>query len=397
MKPIHLISTILVFATLFCSCNSRDEAAVNSYLGYDIPKDSVSSYIDSKMEEYAIHGISIAVINKGEIVYHETKGYANVELKKPITARTIFEGASISKPVFGMFVMTFVEEGLIDLDTPLYQYLPNDAIAYDERYKKITARMVLSHRSGFQNWREDDENNVLKIQFDPGTDYFYSGEGYQYLAEVLRHLLDTDWDGLEAEFQKRIANPIGLEHTVFIQNDYTRKHKAEPYDENNKWVDWKNNYWVKKEDGVFMAPASIHSEPVDFSKWIVAVMNKDILTPESYEELLKPHSKIPYDDFDVSYTLGFVTLHIPFTNLYMHGGNNIGFTSWMALDTEKDWGYILFTNSEYGEQLGQDFLFYMLAGPDKTKLYVTIAFVVIFLILALIYLFKQLRKKFKKA
>ena len=152
-----------------------------------------------------------------------------------------------------------------------------------------------------------------------------------------------------------------MKNTVFIQNEYIRKHKAEPYDKDNKWIDWKNNYWFKKEDTVFMAPASIHSEPIDFSKWMIAVMNKDILSQQSYEEMLKPHSKIPYDGINVSYTLGFVKPHIPFTNLYLHSGNNIGFTSSYALDTEKKWGFVLFTNSEYGEKLGEELLFYMLS------------------------------------
>lgn len=391
----NYIKAFSILAILFFSCSSRDKSAVNSYLGFDIPKDSISSYIDSKMTEYNINGISIAIINKGEVVYHHVKGYANTELKRVVTKQTIFEGASISKPVFSFFVMTFVEEGLLDLDKPLYQYLPNDAIAYDERYKKITSRMVLSHRSGFQNWREDDEDKTLKIQFEPGTDYFYSGEGYQYLAEVLKHLLKTDWNGLEAEFQKRIAKPIGMENTVFIENEYTKRYKAEPYDENNEWIDWKNNYWSKKDDGIFSAPASIHSESIDFSKWMIAVMNNGILKEESYNELLKPHSKVPYDGFDVSYTLGFVTPHIPFTNVYMHGGNNIGFTSSFALDTEKNWGYVLFTNSEYGEKLGEEFLLYMFAGPDKTKLYLTIAFILVSLSIVLRYVFKRLKRKLK--
>lgn len=390
----YLLVTVLCFLAL--SCNQRDKNAIDSYLGLDIPKDSISSYMESKMDEYSINGLSIAIINNGEVVYQDTKGYANKALLKPVTKNTIFEGASISKPVFAFFVMTFVEEGLLDLDKPLFQYLPNKAIEYDERYKKITARMILSHRSGFQNWREDDEDNKLKIQFEPDTDYHYSGEGYQYLAEVLKHLLDTDWNGLEAEFQKRIAKPIGLKNTVFIQNDYTRSQKAEPYDKDNKWIDWKNNYWFNKEDGKFYAPSSIHSEPLDFSKWMIAVMNKDLLSKESYDEILKKHSKIPYDDLDVYYTLGFATLDMPFTNLYLHGGNNIGFTSFFALDVDKDWGFVFFTNSEYGETLGQEFLFYMLAGPDKTNLYLSVGVLTFLIILILFLLIRLIWKKLKK-
>ncbi|MDH7445422.1 serine hydrolase domain-containing protein [Aquimarina sp. 2201CG14-23] len=311
MKKFMLYLGILGFlGTFSMSCTSRENSSIDSYLGFDIPKDSLDVFIDAKMKEYKISGASIAIINNGEVVYHKIEGYANVEEKKAVTAQTIFEGASISKPVFGFFIMTFVEEGILDLDKPLYQYLEYPDIAHDERYKRITARMVLSHQSGFQNWREDDKDNMLKIQFDPGTDYLYSGEGYDYLTQVLKHVLRIDDKGLEEEFQKRIARPMGMDHTVYIQNDYTRKNKAEPYDKNNNWIDWKNDYWFKKDDNKFSSPASIHSESIDFSKWMIGVMNEDVLSPKSYEELLKPHSKVPYDDFDVRYTLGFANLKV---------------------------------------------------------------------------------------
>ncbi|SEL21525.1 CubicO group peptidase, beta-lactamase class C family [Aquimarina amphilecti] len=396
IKFIKQFSVIVLIGCLFISCASKDGDVIDSYLGFDIPKDSLDAFIKAKMNEYKIPGISIAVINNGAVVYHKVDGYANVEKNLPVTKQTIFEGASMSKPVFGFFVMTFVEEGLLDLDKPLYQYLEYPDIAYDKRYKKITARMALSHQAGFQNWREDDDDKILKIQFEPGTDYFYSGEGYQYVTQVLKHILNTDDDGLEAEFQKRIGKSVGLEHSVYIQNNYTRKHKAEPYDENNDWVDWKNNYWVKKEDGIFSSPASIHSESLDFSKWMIAVMNEEVLSEKSYEELLKPHSKVPYDDFDVRYTLGFTNILLPFTDIYCHGGNNIGFTSWFLLDPKKDWGYVLFTNSEYGEQLGQDVLFYMAADPSRTKLYITLMLISVFLILIVILVIRKMIKRIRK-
>lgn len=387
--------SFLVILLLIIGCSDKTKN-IDSYLGFEIPKDSIKSLLNSKMEEYNINGISFAMINDGKVVYQFRKGFANKELQTPITSKTIFEGASISKSVFAFFVMTFVEDGTLDLDVPLYKYLPNKAIAYDQRYKKITSRMVLSHRSGFQNWRDDDDDKKLKIQFDPGTDYHYSGEGYQYLAEVLKHLLKTDWNGLEKEFQKRIAKPIGLQNTVFIQNDYIRKHKAEPYDKDNKWIDWKNNYWYKKNDTVFSAPASIHSEAIDFSKWMIAVMNKQILSKESYKELFKRHSKVPEQSIGISYTLGFVNPHIPLTNIYMHGGNNIGFTSSFILDTKKDWGFVLFTNSEYGEKLGEDLFFYSMTGPNKTKLYTIVSIGLLIALIIVFYIVKKIIKLIKR-
>ena len=143
-------------------------------------------------------------------------GYADVEEKLPITAETIFEGASLSKSVFAFFVLTYVEEGKLSLDKPLYEYLPYDDIDHDDRYKKIIARMVLSHRSGFPNWRRDEADGKLKIKFEPGTQYHYSGEGYQYLAMVLRHIEGTDWNGLEAAFQTKVLN-YWIENTLFIK------------------------------------------------------------------------------------------------------------------------------------------------------------------------------------
>ncbi len=394
---IKYLVAVIVFTTLLLSCSDSNSETMDSYLGFDIPKATFDKFLDDKMKEYDIPGLSIAVVNDGKVVYHQTKGFANVAEQTPVTTKTIFEGASMSKPVFGFFVMTLVEEGVLDLDKPLYEYMEYPDIAHDDRYKKITARMALSHRSGFPNWREDNEDEKLNIQFDPGTDYFYSGEGYQFVTQVLKQILKTDDAGLEAEFQKRVGEPIGLEHTVYIQNEYTRKHKAEPYDKDANWIDWENEYWAQKEDGNFYAPSSIHSEPLDFSKWMIAVMNQEILSPVSYAELFKSHSKVPYDGVDVSYTLGFLNIHFPFTNIYLHSGNNEGFTSWFTLDTEKDWGFVVFTNSEYGEQLGQELFFYMLADPGRTKLYIALGVSFIFLILVIVFIIRAAIRSFRRA
>ena len=368
---------------------SKTQSGIKSYLGSDIPIDSIEHYLDDKMESLKIPGLSIAFINDGEVVYHTTKGYADIENDLPVTSKTIFEGASISKPVFAYFVMTFVEEGKLDLDKPLFHYLEYPDINHDKRYEQITARMVLSHRTGFPNWREDEADGKLKLLFTPNSDYLYSGEGYQYLALVLKTIEKTDWLGLETLFQKKVAQPLGLDYTVFIQTPYTRKHKAQPYDKNAERFDWENDYWFKKSDSVFVAAATIHSESIDFSKWMIALMNKEGLNEASYEELFKPHSVVEQTAFyDLNYTLGFTSLDIPLTNVYMHGGNNQGFTSWFALDTQKMWGYVLFTNSEYGEELGSEMLFYLLTGPDKTRAYLIVSLVIAVILTLLFFLIR---------
>lgn len=338
------------------SCVSQERREIKNLKDFEVPTDSIDAFLKSRMDSLNIPGLSIALINDSKVVYHQTFGYANLEEKLPVTDKTIFEGASLSKSVFACFVMQFVEEGKLDLDKPLFEYLPYPDIAHDDRYKQITGRMVLSHRSGFPNWRENEDDKKLKIKFEPGTSYEYSGEGYQYLAEVLKHIEGTDWNGLEAIFQDKVAIPLGMEHTVFISTPYTNENKAEPYNNQGQWIDWKNDYWYKKDEGKFVAPSSILSEPKDFSKWMIAVMNQELLSENSYSQLFEHHSKISTSStgIGVYYALGFVTADSVYRNTYFHGGNNEGFTCFYLMDTEKDWGYVLFTNSEYGEKLGNE-------------------------------------------
>jgi CubicO group peptidase (beta-lactamase class C family) len=355
-QPILFLSILCI---LLSNCSSK---TAEDYIGFPLPMESMDDYLEAKMQDYRIPGLSIAVIDEGKVIYRKAFGYANIKDKIPVTDTTIFEAASLSKSVFAMFVMTYVEEGKLDLDRPLFEYLPHPDIAYDERYKKITARMVLSHRSGFPNWREIEEDQKLKIKFDPGTAYEYSGEGYQYLANVLRTIEGTDWEGLEASFQQKIAKPLGLEHTAFIQTPDTRAHKAEPYDGKGNWIDWKNNYWYKKHDGEFNSAASLHTEPLDFSGWMIAVMNKELLTEKSYAELLKRHSDISNPDGELYYTLGFFNLGKPYDKVFFHGGNNDGFSCYYLMDLEKKRGYVLFTNSESGGRLGNDLADLLIVG-----------------------------------
>lgn len=371
MKTIHIFKAIGTFLllSLVTNCSSQNKPiqnikkiSIKNFNDIDVSTDSIDSFLRLKIKEQNIPGVSIAIINDSKVVYNQTFGYANKEKKLPVTNKTIFEGASISKSVFASFVMTYVEDGKLDLDKPLYQYLSYPDIEYDDRYKKITARIVLSHRSGFPNWRENEKDKKLIIKFEPGTDYEYSGEGYQYLAMVLKHIDGTDWNGLEDTFQKKIAKPLGLKHTTFIEDDYTMRNKAEPYKNNGEWIDWKNDYWYKKDKGVFVPAASIRTEPIDFSKWMIGIMNKKILSKNSYMELFKHHSALskPTAETQLYYTLGFTTANDDFSTSYFHGGTNDGFTCFYFMNVDEKWGYVVFTNSEYGETLGYRLLDYLL-------------------------------------
>jgi len=377
---------ILLYFALFgllASCQNKQGTNLQNLIGTTMSPTTLDKFLDHQMQVMNIPGLAVAVINDGKVVYHQVKGYADKENKVKVDKQTLFEGASMSKSVFAYFTMKMVEQGKLDLDKPLYEYLPYPDIAYDPRYKKITARMVLSHRSGFPNWRTDykDKGGKLFIQFEPGSNYHYSGEGYQYLAMVLKHLLNTDWRGLDAKIREEIMLPLGMEHTRFIQDKYNVQHKAKPYGHKGQFIDPK----YKKPDSLFVAPASIHSEPIEFSKWLIEMINRKGLQQGSFDEMLKPHSKIPFPiPLELQYTLGFFNYTFPFGNFYMHGGNNEGFTCMFALEQDKKWGFVVFTNSEFGEDLGSLMQLYFINGWTLNKYLWLAAFVVFALITFLV-------------
>ena len=161
---------------------------------------------------YKIPGISLAVIKDSKVVFSRGFGLRNAQTREAVTEETVFEAASMTKPVFAYTVLRLVDRGVLTLDTPLFTYLPYEDIAYDERYKLITARMVLTHRTGFPNWR----TGRLELKFVPGTEVSYSGEGFVYLGKVVEKLTGKKLVDLCRE---EVFKPLGIEHASLIYND----------------------------------------------------------------------------------------------------------------------------------------------------------------------------------
>ena len=142
--------------------------------------------------------------------------------------------ASFTKVAFAYMVMQLVDEKVLDLDRPVYQYLPKPLPEYpgykdlagDVRYQKITARMLLDHTSGFPNFRFLNDDRKLNINFDPGSRFAYSGEGMQLLQMVVETVTNKP---LEELMQERVFRPLGMTRTSMVwqsrfENDYAHAH-----------------------------------------------------------------------------------------------------------------------------------------------------------------------------
>lgn len=158
------------------------------------------------MELAYVPGLSLATVEGGRVTWAGGFGVKKSETTDAVDADTVFPAASLSKPVFAYAVLRLREEGLIDLDRPLVNYLPDAYALEDARSKLITARHVLSHTSGLQNWRfaKDDK---LQIAFDPGARFQYSGEGYFYLQRVVEQLTNQS---IAKFMRERVLGPLGM-------------------------------------------------------------------------------------------------------------------------------------------------------------------------------------------
>jgi CubicO group peptidase (beta-lactamase class C family) len=156
-----------------------------------------------------IPGLAVAVVQDGRVVWARGFGTRNDGARAPVDTGTIFEAASLSKPVFAYVALRLAGRGEIDLDRPLAEILEYPRLAHDDRYERITARMVLSHSTGLPNWGGD----TLTLRFDPGTDYSYSGEGFVFLQKAMERLTGRT---LEELARREVFEPLGMTRSSYV-------------------------------------------------------------------------------------------------------------------------------------------------------------------------------------
>lgn len=151
-------------------------------------------------------GIALAIVREGEIVYENGFGTYN---DAPLTAKTPVEVASLSKPVFAYAILKLCECGVLDLDTPICEYLPQPYLTDEPFLPLMTIRHALSHTTGFPNWRDEAG---LRSAFRPGTAFNYSTEGLIYLQTAMENIIAQPFvENLWAN----VLEPLGMAHSYF--------------------------------------------------------------------------------------------------------------------------------------------------------------------------------------
>jgi hypothetical protein len=317
----------------------------------------VDNFIESYQKYYMIPGVSFAMIKDGRVVYHKTYGLKNTMTGEKVNPETLFEAASITKPVFSFAVLRLADRGEIDLDKPLYLYLPYKDIEHDERYKLITARHVLTHRTGFPNWRNMTNDGTLQIKFTPGTDYGYSGEGFEYLKMVVEKITGKK---VEQVLQEEVIEPMGLYHTFFSKNDSLQRVVA-----NGHYNTLPSRADLPESPGMAY---SMHTEALTFTKFMLYMLEEKGLKPETYKMVFSKGSDFKFDPGDpvppypVYMGTSLEIQETPFGKSFGHGGNNGDFTCQFEMYKDAKMGYVIFTNSNTSHFLLQGMRKFLVLG-----------------------------------
>ena len=314
------------------------------------------------MDHFQVPGASIALVKDGALMHHNTYGSRNAYSGEAVEDDTLFEAASITKAVFAFAANRMAERGEIDLDRPLHTYLPFEDIAHDRRYEKITARHVLSHQTGFPNWRWMNPDGKIDIKFYPGIQYGYSGEGFEYLGRVLAHIAG---EPLEAIVRREALSVMGFEkNTFFAEGPQVREQAARGH-----WAGMAGPNDFPEEIGV---AHSMYTEARTFSNFMLGLLAKEGLSAEGYEKMLEPQVATPLEPGDEPpwpgrYGLGFHMMNSPYGLAYGHGGNNGNFTCLFEVYPDHQMGFVVFTNADTGSLLANALREYLVIGVSDAE------------------------------
>lgn len=299
------------------------------------------SYLPALLDRAGIPGASVAFINPRGVVWSKGFGVREAGQSEPVDQHTVFSAASLGKPVFAYLVLKLADEGKIDLDKPLYQYVPYRAIAHDPRYEAITARMVLSHQTGFPNWR----NGPLNLLFPPGQRFSYSGEGFAYLQGVVMTITGQE---IEELAQAYVFKPLGMSRSSYRWQPAFDTNHATPHNRLGQPTPLPRF----AEANVAM---TLQTTATDYGRFLVALLTGYGLKPATAQALFNPQvtpgqtlRDTTRSSATVRWGLGIGLWQPAGDNGFWHWGDNGDFRCFAYVSRTRKEGIVYFTNSRNG-------------------------------------------------
>ncbi|HKO58976.1 MAG TPA: serine hydrolase domain-containing protein [Thermoanaerobaculia bacterium] len=287
--------------------------------------------MDTRLAEAKVPAVGIGIIRDGKL--REVRVYGELQKGVPAPYDTIWNVASLTKPVVTMLTLKLVAEGKWQLDEPLAKYWIDPDLAADPRARLLTTRHVLTHTTGFPNWRWNDASKKLNFHADPGTKFGYSGEGFEYLRKALEKKFGKSLSELS---KANIFDPLGMRDTQHAwdartdESRFARWHDAEG---RNAYTDHR----ITRANGADNLLTTIEDYG-RFGAWIVSGAG---LPPALFEDMVKPQP---------SMGLGW-EVHSGFPNgeyALIHSGSDEGVKTVIILLPKSKQGLVVFTNGDNG-------------------------------------------------
>ena len=349
----RLKTALLVAIVLLSSLHASRAHAVPGVL----KNGDLDRLVPQLMEAADIPGMSVVMLRNKRVSYVGNFGTADRSTGQPVDADTTFFAASLSKPLFAYAVLRLAQRGVIELDRPLCEYLPNPRLEHDRRYRAITARMVLSHTSGLPNWAE---GGPIELSFEPGSDWEYSGEGYVYLQKVVEKLTGTDLNGF---MDREVFTPLGMEDSAFYSVDELHSRMATGHNllghPTKKPRPTRNS----------MNPAgTLITTAADYARFIEAFLAHDGMDAKLASNMSTAQAR-PSGFFGgenrlpVYWGLGFGIESGSAGNTLWQWGDNLDYRNFVMVNPQQGSGIVILSNSENGMSVARRICSEALEGP----------------------------------
>ncbi|MFC4349454.1 serine hydrolase domain-containing protein [Kordiimonas lipolytica] len=307
-----------------------------------------------RMDWYHVPALSLAVIDGGKVVFARAYGDS-------VTTDTLFQSASLSKPVTAVGVMRLVDQGKLDLDTDITRYLTSWTLpgGVQSAEKPATIRGILAHTAGFTVHGFDGyapgepvptmvqilsgvapaNSGAILIDKTPGESWRYSGGGYVVLQQLLE---DVTGENFSALMQAEVLSPAGMTGSSFAQLLPAPKQQLQAKAHDHLGRERPTHVYPEE------APAGLWTTPTELSRLLIDVMasvrgEKGILTSEAATEMAKQQTE--------GMGLGFASDGEGENLRLSHGGSNKGFKALMFAYPDRDQGFVLMTNGDGGTHL----------------------------------------------
>lgn len=313
---------------------------------------NLDDLIQSEMEKQPIPGLSLAIVQQGDVVLAKGYGVANLELSVPATPATVYQLASLTKQFTATALMLLVNEGQLALEATIGHYLADTPAAW----QAVTVRQLLTHTSGMMRdgtptyWttpadmKQDYSYPQMfqmiaqhPLDFAPGTKSSYSNSGYFLLGLVIEQVTQQP---LNTFFTERIFQPLGMTATRINDLHAVIPHRATGY----SWTEqgWQHPDYIGLTH--HFANGGLVSNILDLAKWDAALYTERILPQRDLQAMWTPATL--QDGTTSDYGFGWAISTHEGQRLVSHGGGLPGFSTYIARFVDAGITVILLTNRD---------------------------------------------------